>query len=67
MNIFAKIKLVNKLSKAVKEIKKVLNGTHLDEEIKENISTIVKCVKNIVSKVPELKDPYLTILEILKK
>ena len=62
MNIFKKIKLINKVAKAADEIKKFINNTHLDEEI----STIINAVKNLVKKYPELKNAYLTIIEILK-
>ena len=66
MNIFQKIKLINKVSKIVKEIKKFLNATRLDEEIKEDIQAIIKAVQDLVKKCPQLKEAYFTTLDILK-
>ena len=66
MNLIKKIKLANKISKAIKEIKKFLNETHLDSEIKEGIELIKAGVNKILNKAPQLSVPYNIILEIFK-
>lgn len=66
MNIIKKIKIANKISKAVKEIKKFLDETHLDSEIKEGIELIKAGVNKILTKAPQLSVPYNIILDIFK-
>lgn len=66
-NLFANLKLMGKVTKIIKDVKNFLDSTHLDEDLKENVENIIKSAKFIVSKVPDLKNAYLNILEILKK
>ena len=66
MNIIKKIKIANKISKAVKEIKKFLDETHLDDEIKEGVELIKTGVNKILTKAPQLTVPYNIILDIFK-
>ena len=66
MNIIKKIKLANKVSKAVKEIKKVLDNTHLDDDVKQDLETIIKCAEDLKVKVPQLNEPITVIYGILK-
>ena len=66
MNIFKKLKIVNKVLKTVKEIKQYLNSTNIDKEMKEIITSLQKDIEKLIKKFPELKDIYLDILEIIK-
>lgn len=66
MNIFKKIKIFNKITKAIKEIKAYLDTTHIDYELKEIINSIKENIEKLIKKFPELKELYLEILEILK-
>ena len=66
MNIFQKIKLINKITKKVKLVKKYLNQTHLDDELKEIINSLKSDIQRLIEKVPEAKGLIEDLLEILK-
>lgn len=66
MNIFQKFKLLNKISKTVKKIKKYLDSTHIDEELKEIIVSLKADIDRLVKKVPESKTLIDEILSLIK-
>lgn len=67
MNIFQKIKLINRISKTIKEIKKYLNGVHVGDEIKEAIENIKKDIEKISKIVPEVKEIVEELKELWEK
>lgn len=66
MNIFKKIKVFNKVSKTIKEIKTYLDSTHIDVELRDIISCLKNDIERLVKKFPELKELYSEVLEIIK-
>lgn len=66
MNFFQKIKLVNKISKIIKEIKKYLNSTHVDDELKEIFAELKSDILKLVEKIPEIQGLVQDIMVLIK-
>ena len=66
MNIFKKIKIFNKVTSGIKEAKEILDDTHLDDDIKKDIETIIACANDLKEKVPQLNGPINKIMEAFK-
>ena len=66
MNIFKKIAILNKVSKKVKAVKKYLEATHIDEELKNTIEALEADVIKLGSIVPAAKGLIEDILELIK-
>ena len=69
MNIFKKIALINKISKAIKAVKKALNGILKDEEFNKltgGINKVLDGLSDIKSEIPEAKDAITIILDAVK-
>ena len=66
MNIFQKIKIFNKVSKIIKEIKKYFEKTHIDEETKQIIENLVNDFKRLIAKIPEIKEAVEYLIDLVK-
>ena len=66
MNIFQKIKFVNKLSKKIKEVKKYLDSTHIDDELKEILTELKSDIQKLTDKIPETKELVYNIADLMK-
>lgn len=66
MNIFKKIALANKITKTVKAVKKYLDSTHIDEELKEILTALKTDIQRLISKVPEAKKAVEEIMDLIK-
>lgn len=67
MNIFQRIGFINKALNAIKELRKVIEGTTLDDELKEIFATLINCFERLAKKVPAIKDFIATLVDIIKK
>ena len=66
MNIFKRIALVNKISKKVKAVKKYLEYTHIDDEIKQTIENLKANIIKLGSIIPAAKGLIEDIMELIK-
>lgn len=66
MNIFKKIAILNKVSKKVKAVKKYLEQTHVDEQLKQTIEALKADVIKLGAIVPAAKGLIEDILELIK-
>lgn len=69
MNIFKKISLINKISKAIKNVKKALKDADtstLYKEIKAEVDSIINALKRLGNLVPEAKEAITIILDAIK-
>ena len=66
MNIFQKIKIFNKVTKIIKEVKDYFAKTHIDDDMKIIIRDIKTDFERLIKKAPELKEAYLYILGLMK-
>ena len=69
MNLFKKISLVNKITKAVKNVKKAMeeaNTSDIYKEIKVEVDSIINALKRLANLVPEAKEAITTILDAMK-
>lgn len=67
MNIFQKIGFINRGLKAIKEIRKKIETTTIDDDMKDIFSTLVNCLERLKNKFPEAKDFVVEIIDIIKK
>ena len=67
MNIFKKIALINKISKKVKAVKKYLEYTHIDEELKQLVENLKNDLTKLGSLIPAAKGLIEDILELIKE
>jgi hypothetical protein len=67
MNIFKKIVLINKVSKALDEAKDLIDNNHqLTEDTKKVIANLKADIEALIVLLPSLKSAYKEIKEILK-
>ena len=66
MNIFKKIKTVNKVTKTIKTVKIYLDSSHVDEELKEIIVSLKADIEKLIKKIPEAKTLIDDILSLIK-
>lgn len=66
MNIFKKIALINKITKKAKAVKKYLDSTHIDDELKEIIASLKSDIQKLINKVPDAKGLVEDLLDIIK-
>lgn len=67
MNIFKKIALFNKLSKALDDVKKLIDNNHqLTEDTKKVIANLKADIEALIILLPALKSVYIDIKEALK-
>lgn len=68
MNIFKKIALVNKVKKAIKKSKKMIDENQgLAYEIKNRLQYLVADIEEMLSLLPQFKPIYKEVLEIVKE
>lgn len=68
MNIFKKIALINKVKKAVKQAKKMIDDNQgLANEIKRVIGNLKADIEALLTYLPQLKPIYKEIIEIVKE
>ena len=67
MNIFKKIGLINKGLNTIKEIKKLIDTTTIDDELKGLFLELVSVLERIKNKIPAGKDFIAKLIEIIKK
>lgn len=68
MNIFKKIALINKVKKAIKQAKKMID-TNLDlaNEVKRTIGNLKTDIETLLTYLPQFKPIYKEIIEIVKE
>ena len=67
MNIFQKILLLNRFSKAVKKSKDLIdNKKGLAEKVKKHIENIMGEVQELSHLLPDLRNVYLEVVEIVE-
>lgn len=68
MNIFKKIALVNKIKKAVKKSKTMIdNNQGLAVEVKNRLRYLIYDIEAMLSLLPQFKPIYNEVLEIVKE
>lgn len=67
MNIFKKIGFINKALNAIKEIKKLIDTTTVDDELKQYFKELVAVLEKIKNKVPAIGEFVCALVEIIKK
>lgn len=68
MNIFKKIALVNKVKKAIKQTKKLLDtNKDLTKEVKRVIGNLKQDIDALLTLLPHLKPIYKEVIEIVKE
>lgn len=68
MNIFKKIALVNKIRKATKQAKEMIDKNKgLAEEIKRIIGNLKTDIEALLTYLPQFKPIYKEVLEIVKE
>lgn len=67
MNIIKKIILINKISKAFDDVKKVIDNNHdLTQDVKKVVGNLKVDVEALVVLLPSLKEIYKEVKDILK-
>lgn len=67
MNIFQKIAFVNRISKAVKKSKLLIDTKKdLAEKVRKHIDNIIGEVQELVRLLPDLRNVYLEVVEIVE-
>lgn len=68
MNIFQKISLINRISKAIKKSKKIIDEKkEVAEKVRGYIENIMENFQNIVRLLPDLRNVYFEIVEIIEE
>lgn len=68
MNIFQKISLINRISKAIKKSKKLIDEKKdLAEKVREHLDNILGEVQELIRLLPDFKNIYLDILTIVEE
>lgn len=68
MNIFQKISLINKISKAIKKSKKLIDEKKdLAEKVRNQINNICADFQELIRLLPDFKNIYLDILTIIEE
>lgn len=68
MNIFKKIALINKVKKAIKQTKKLLDtNKDLTKEVKRVIGNLKTDIEALLTYLPHLKPIYKEVIEIIKE
>jgi hypothetical protein len=67
MNIFQKIAFVNRISKAVKKSKLLIDSKKdLAEKVRKHIDNIIGEVQELVRLLPDFRNVYLEVVEIVE-
>lgn len=67
MNIFRAIGIVNKIEKAIKKSKDLIdNKKGLAEKVKKHIDNIISEVQELVRLLPDLRNIYFEVVEIIE-
>lgn len=68
MNIFQRISLINRISKAIKKSKKIIDERkEVAEKVRGYIENIMDNFQNIVRLLPDLRNVYFEIVEIIEE
>lgn len=68
MNIFQKVSLINRISKAIKKSKKLIDEKkELAEKVRKHIENIMCEFQEIVRLLPDLRNIYFEIVEIIEE
>lgn len=68
MNIFKKIVLINKIKKAFKKAKKMINENQgLAYDVRNRLQYLVADIEEMLSLLPQFKPIYKEVLEIVKE
>lgn len=68
MNIFKKIALVNKIKKAIKKSKKMIdNNQGLALDVRNRLNYLKADIEEMLSLLPQFKPIYKEVLEIVKE
>lgn len=68
MNIFRTIGLVNRIEKAIKKSKKLIDEKkELAEKVRKHLDNIIGEVQEIVRLLPDLRNIYFEIVEIIEE
>lgn len=68
MNIFKAIGLYNKIEKAIKKAKKLIDAKQgLAEKVKKHIDNIMSEFQELVRLLPDLRNIYFEIVEIIEE
>lgn len=67
MNIFQKIAFINKISKAVKKSKKLIDSRKdLAEKVRKHLDNIIGEVQELVRLLPDFRNIYFEAIEIIE-
>lgn len=67
MNIFQKISLINRISKAIKKSKKLIDSKHdIAEKARKHIENIMFEFQKLSHLLPDLRNVYLEIVAIIE-
>lgn len=68
MNIFQKISLINRITKAIKKSKKLIDSKReVAEKVRKHIDNICGEAQEIVRLLPDLRNVYFEIIEIVEE
>lgn len=68
MNIFKKIALVNKIKKAIKKSKKMIDENQgLAVDVKNRLRYLIADIEEMLSLLPQFKPIYKEVMEIVKE
>ncbi len=68
MNIFQKISLVNRIKKAVKKSKQLINEKKdLAENVRKHLDNILGEVQELVRLLPDFRNVYFEVIEIIEE
>ena len=68
MNIFQKVSLINRISKAIKKSKKLIDEKkELAEKVRKHIENTMCEFQEIVRLLPDLRNIYFEIVEIIEE
>ena len=68
MNIFKAIGLVNKIEKAIKKSKKIIDSKKdLAERVRGHLDNIIGDVQELIRLLPDFRNIYFEIIEIVEK
>ena len=67
MNIFQKISLINRISKAIKKSKKLIDSKHdIAEKVRKHIENIMFEFQELVRLLPDFRNVYFEIVAIIE-
>jgi len=67
MNIFQKVSLINKITKAIKKSKKIVDAKKgIAEDVKKHLDVICGEVQELLRLLPDFRNVYFEVVEIIE-